>query len=171
MGTRSTALALCLSVLVTWSATPAAQDDPPAIQKSARKLLDEKWPGWTLAATDRGTTSCGPAAATRSLAAGDFDGDGRADTAMAVTTSTTTRLVVILNRLDDSVLYEVDVLQSGKSWTVRKHGTKFRPAGDVIDDFFAADTLVALGCDEQSTAYFWNGNGFRRAEIETPLVD
>jgi len=152
-------------VLIAGTAAATQSAGSLVVPKSARKLLDDKWPGWQVAGTD-GTSSCQPGTPAPAAVNADLDGDARTDIAAAIKTPAGIRLVAVLDRLDKTSLQDVDALSSDVMWTVRKRGTKYRTVGSPVDDYFGEDTLVIQRCGGKATAYFWTGSAFHPQAIE-----
>lgn len=167
MARRLTALAV--AAVLAAAGPLGAQSGESDVPKAARKLLADKWKGWRLAPLDPQALACQRDGQPSAVAQGDFDGDGRADLALAVSTPAGARLAVVLSRLEDGVLYDVDALgdASASAWlSVQRRGARFRRPGEVVDDYFPAATLTAQRCAGPRTAYFWNGLGFKKDTIE-----
>src|SRR5262249_11742385 len=126
-------LAVLLLISFAASQTFAAQSTTPDPPKTVREALTEKWKGWRQSSP---------------VVTADFNSDGRMDHALAVTISSGVRLVVVLNRLEDRTVVDVDALSAecaSAPLSVQPVGTKFRRAGDAVDDYFSEATLV-VGC-------------------------
>ena len=76
----------------------------------------------------------------------DFNDDGQQDVALAVKVGDDVRLVVILTRLDDSTLVNLDSVGRGMAGAylgIEKRGTKFKDLAYGPEDYLLpADTLA-----------------------------
>lgn len=141
------------------------------LPEAARETLEKKWKKtWTLAQVDPPATACQTAAAAPIVTA-DFDGDTLADYALAVQTPDGVKLMALLLRGDQYLLFEVDGLgqaQASAFLGVEKRGTKFVNAASSAEDYFSTETLAAHRCGAPSVVYLWTGSGFRRVTIVRP---
>jgi hypothetical protein len=144
--------------------------DGVAISREARRALDLHFKRWEVAAVDPAAGSCAAAGAGSKVSAhGDFDGDGRADIALAVKTDNGVRLVVLLARAHQSDLFDIDSLGDSKSNTflaTAPRGGAFRTPTGLVTDFFSTDTVTTNQCGQSMTAFLWNGSSF----LKTPIA-
>jgi hypothetical protein len=140
-----------------------------ALPKIARKALDAKWKGWQLATMDPQSQSCrGDGGESPVVLQGDFDDDGRLDTALAIKTAQGVRLVAAMARVQETLLYDIDSLGDAAAsgyLGLERRGTKFTNPNTKLDDYFAADTLTVYRCGQPRTAHIWTGLGFSKVTI------
>jgi hypothetical protein len=161
------ALLLAAATLQLPSRLAAAGDVP--LSKEGRKALDAQFKGWQLAPIDSQGTSCphsdGGAA---SFAQGDFNNDGKPDTALAIKTADgSVRLVVVFDRMEDDMVATVDSLGQGSAagvLGVAKRGAAYKNSEGLVDSY-ASDTLTFTTCGGPQAAYLWNGLGFQKVEL------
>ena len=139
------------------------------LSKSAKKALDAQFKCWELAPVDPQAAACRrDGGGSPAVVQADFNSDGQQDAALAVKVGDDVRLVVILSRLEDSILVNVDSVgrgTAGASLGIEKRGTKFKNQTSGLEDYFSADTLAVYRCGQPKTAYFWAGSGFTKVVL------
>jgi hypothetical protein len=136
--------------------------------RAARTVLTKKWPLWELASIDSAASSCATGKPAEARVTADFDYDDHVDIAAAIKTAKGVRLVALVWRSWGYDLYDVDALgeQTATGYLeVAGHGTKFINPTTMLPDFFSGNTLTIHTCGKPTTAYTWNGVGFRKITI------
>jgi hypothetical protein len=140
-----------------------------AISKPAKRALNQRYKHWQLAAVDPAAGSCAAnGAGAKAFVQGDLDGDGRADVALALKTDQGVRLVVLLARVQDVALFDVDALgdaQSNVFLGMEHRAAPFSKQTGLVREYFSTDSVTTFHCGQVMTAYLWNGAGF----LKTPL--
>lgn len=157
------------------SATPPrtlpATLDAGSLPPAARQALGAKWPGaWSVATVGPQVASCLAGKPAATIVTSDFDSDGAADLAAAITTPKGVRLVVLLARDDHYALYDVDAFgDEGATGGLGlgKRGAGFTKASSFFKDFYSADTLTAFTCAGPVASYLWSGLGFYKVALAT----
>ena len=146
--------------------------DAASLPVAARSALDEVWPKtWSIAPLASQVASCMSGKPSASIVTSDFDSDGAADIAAAVTTPQGVRLVVLLQRDDHYALFNVDGLGgqgASAGLGLEKRGAMFTKATSLFKDFYSADTLTAYTCTGPTASYLWGGLDFYKVALAGP---
>ena len=163
-----------LALAACGSATPPrtlpATLDAGSLPSAARQALGAKWATWSVATLGPQVASCLAGKPAAMVVTSDFDSDGAADLAAAITTPKGVRLVVLLAREDHYALYDVDGLgDQGASagLGLGKRGAQFTKANSLFNDFYSADTLTAFTCAGPTASYLWSGLDFYKVALAT----
>jgi hypothetical protein len=152
----------------TLPATLDAASLPPA----ASAALDNVWPkAWSIAPLASQVASCMSGKPSASIVTSDFDSDGAADLAAAVTTPKGVRVVALLQRNDHYALFDIDGLgDQGASagLGLAKRGAMFTKGTSLFKDFYPADTLTAYACTGPTASYLWGGLSFYKVALAAP---
>ena len=162
-----------LALAACGSATPPrtlpATLDAGSLPAAARAALDAKWPkSWSIASVGPQVASCLAGKPAAMLVTSDFDSDGAADLAAAVTTPKGVRLVVLLARDDHYAFFDVDGLGDQGATAglgLGKRGAVFTKATSLFQDFYPADTLTAFTCAGPVASYLWSGLDFYKVAL------
>jgi hypothetical protein len=161
-----------LALAACGSATPPrtlpATLDAGSLPTAARRALDAKWPGWSIATIGPQVASCLAGKPAATVVTSDFDSDGAADLAAAITTPKGVRLVVLLARDDHYALYDVDAFGDQGATAglgLGKRGAEFIKADSLFKDFYSADTLTAFTCAGPVASYLWSGLDFYKVAL------
>lgn len=161
--------AIAFLTALTVSSIPAvAQQDEAApgasLSKTTRKALDNTFKKWQPANVDPQSAACrreaGPPPA---LVQADLNGDGQPDVALALKAADGVHLVVVFERLADSIVVDVDRLGQDAAdgyLMIEPRGSSYSKDG--LEDYFTANTLAVYRCGQPRTVYFWSGLGFRK---------
>jgi len=145
---------------------------PAGLELSAetRDALSDAFDDWQVAAIDPQSAACltGEAAALP-LVRGDFNSDGRPDVALAIKTADGVHLVVVLDRLEESTVIDVDDLGPETANGFLGVEAQGRAYVDIRGrgDYFSADTLAVNRCGQPRTVYLWSGVGFLRQVLDS----
>jgi len=163
-----------LTLAACGSATPPrtlpATLDAGALPSAAREALGAKWSSWSVATLGPQVASCLAGKSAATIVTSDFDSDGAADLAAAITTPKGVRLVVLLARDDHYALYDVDAFGdqgAAAGLGLGKRGAVFTKATTLFRDFYSADTLTAFTCAGPSASYLWSGLDFYKVALAT----
>ena len=141
-----------------------------ALSSDARQALTRRWPKWQLAVLDPQVATCASGQTDLPLLVElDADGDSASDVGVAIQTGEATRLVVILNRGWDTVVYDVDSLGGAAAngfLGVVTRGRRFMNPATNMDDYFSNPTVMATRCGEPALAYRWTGVGFEKVVLD-----
>jgi hypothetical protein len=161
-----------LALAACGSATPPrtlpATLDAGSLPTAARRALDAKWPGWSIATIGPQVASCLAGKPAATVVTSDFDSDGAADLAAAITTPKGVRLVVLLARDDHYAVYDVDAFGDQGATAglgLGKRGAEFTKADSLFKDFYSADTLTAFTCAGPVASYLWSGLDFYKVAL------
>lgn len=163
------ALAACGSAVPprTLPATLDAQSLPSA----ARDALNAAWPhAWSIASLGPQVASCMAGKPSAMIVTSDFDDDGIADLAAAVTTPKGVRLVVLLGRSDHYDFFNVDGLGdqgATEGLGLAKQGDTFTKAGSLFKEFYSTNALTAYNCKGPTASYLWSGLNFYKVDLST----
>jgi hypothetical protein len=143
--------------------------DQGSLPSAAREALDAKWQRtWSIASIGPQVASCLAGKPAATIVTSDFDSDGAADLALAVTTPKGVRLVVLLARDDHYALFDVDALGDQGATAglgLGKRGAVFTKAASLFQDFYSADTLTVFTCGGPSASYLWSGFAFYKVAL------
>lgn len=162
--TLAITIGFAASGLAAQPTTPSAGDIP----KSARAALNKALPGWRLATPSESPAApCAPSASTpRDVAlavSADFDGDLRQDRAFYVDVNGTPRLVIVLDRDEEDLVFQLPMASPGiVPLTLRKQGQRYATAYAGADDFLSTDTLALDRCEGGASLFLWRGQSFER---------
>jgi hypothetical protein len=156
---------LVLACVVAGCASGGAPVSVPGsdrtLPRAALDALKDQWPAVKLEG-DR-SAPCG-ASVPAPLVQGDFNGDALIDTALWLTAGGTTRLAVVLARVDN----EYVVVEVGTPEAVAGHHLEVIPKGTLLhtppgdfDPYAGFDTIALRPCTGPRTAWRWNGTTFQ----------
>jgi hypothetical protein len=152
------------------AAAGSGQDMAAAVElpDKAREAVEKRWTGAAPAGLPAEPAAClQDGAAATSLLTADLDSDGHADYIVPVRTAAGLRLAVVLYRLPDYAVFELDELDGPEAPVaigLAPRGAQFMPSGG-IPDFYPAPTVLGRRCGQPDIAYLWTGFSFRK----TPL--
>ncbi len=172
---------LCRRALVLMTLAAAAAGAPllaqkkaelpggQALPKAVKEALDDRFKRWEVASVDPQAIACRrDGEESPAIVQADFNSDGQQDIALALKVGDEVRLIVIVARMEESTLMDVDSLGRGAAGGylgIEKRGTKFKASNVGVEDFFPADTLAVYRCGQPKTAYFWAATGFTKVVI------
>ncbi len=135
---------------------------------NVRDALGDRWSGWTLVSPAIPPACADDEQETGAVVTGDFNGDGRADFAVRLTSKGTPHLAVVLSQLVNPTVYELELPANGIDQPLRLHkrGTKYRVAGMSLPSYLGADTLGSDACGATGDLWLWSGSGF----VKRPLA-
>ncbi len=135
-----------------------------AIPEIGHNELSNKWQHWQLAPAK--PAACATAAA-GPIVVGDFDNDGSLDQMVMLDVMGTPHWAVILTRIDEPAVYELELPKGAvpAAVAVHKRGTRYRVPGMSVDDYYSADTLGTDACGPAGVIWRWTGDGFTLATL------
>lgn len=160
-----------LAALATFGAPAVAQKDEAApgasLSKTTRRALDDTFKKWQPATVDPQSATCRrEAGSPPALLRADLNSDGRPDVALALEAADGVHLVVVFERLVDSVVVDVDRLGQTAAdgyLMIEPRGSSYPKDG--LEDYFTAATLAVYRCGQARAVYLWSGLGFRKVVL------
>ena len=149
------------------SVLPQSVPETGKLDEKVRDALDDAFDDWGIAAIEPSRAACVSGETPAAIVRGDFNSDGRPDAALALAVEGTVHLVVVLERVDDSTVIDIETLgQSAADGYLRvePRGSTYTDARG-LEDYFSADTLAVHRCGQPATVYFWSGLDFRKQSL------
>jgi hypothetical protein len=149
------------------SALPQSEPEAGELDEEVRDALDAAYDDWGIAAIEPSRAACLAGGTPAAVARGDFNNDGRPDAALAITAQNTVRLVVVIERVDEGTVIEVDTLGQGVADGYLRVEPRGSPYADArgFEDYFSSDTLAVHRCGQPPTIYLWSGLDFRKQPL------